>query len=134
MELEVALFFQKMPQALPVFEAFESKIMQAFPDTAMKVQKTQITFTDNLNFAVASLPLRFTKRHPDALLLVTFVLSHKAEDPRIAITVEPYPDRWTHHVLVSSVSEIDDQLMAWIQEAHAYAQLRATKRKGRAQK
>ena len=28
---------------------------------------------------------------------------------------------WTHHVLVSSVDEIDDQLMGWLKEAAEFS-------------
>lgn len=127
MDMEAMLFFQKRPQALPIFEAFERKIRQAFPDAAMKVQKTQITFADGLGFAFAWLPPRNT----GAVMGVSFGLSYRNEDARIYVAVEPYPDRWTHHVLVGRVEDIDGQLMAWIAESHAYAQLRGAKRKGK---
>ena len=41
--------------------------------------------------------------------------------PRIAVATEPYPGRWTHHIVVSSLEEIDDELMGWIKEAAAFA-------------
>ncbi|MFR6217731.1 MAG: DUF5655 domain-containing protein [Enterocloster bolteae] len=34
---------------------------------------------------------------------------------------EPYPNRWTHHVIVQSADEIDDKLMGWIREAYEFA-------------
>lgn len=44
-------------------------------------------------------------------------LDHKLESPRIEIVTEPYPNRWTHHLLISDTEEIDDELMAWVREA-----------------
>ena len=38
------------------------------------------------------------------------------------MAVEPYPNRWTHHVLIGTVEEIDDELLSWIEEAAAFAQ------------
>ena len=38
------------------------------------------------------------------------------------IATEPYPGRWTHHLLVSTPEELDGQLLAWLQEAYAFAQ------------
>lgn len=35
--------------------------------------------------------------------------------------VEPYPGRWTHHVLVSGTEEIDDELMGWVKEAAVFS-------------
>ena len=45
----------------------------------------------------------------------------RVEDPRIAVAVEPYPNRWTHHVLISESGQIDAQLMAWLEEARTFA-------------
>lgn len=52
---------------------------------------------------------------------LTFGLEYRVDAPRIAIATEPYPDRWTHHVLVERPEDIDDELMAWIDEAHRFA-------------
>jgi hypothetical protein len=34
---------------------------------------------------------------------------------------EPYPNRWTHHVIVQNESDINDQLMGWIKQAYAFS-------------
>ena len=53
---------------------------------------------------------------------VTFGLYYKKGSPRIDAAPEPYPNRWTHHnILISSVDEIDDELMAWTKEAAAFS-------------
>ena len=44
------------------------------------------------------------------------------EDPRIAVAVEPYPRRWTHHVLLSRPEEVDGQLLDWLREAYVFSQ------------
>ena len=44
------------------------------------------------------------------------------EDPRIAVAVEPYPNRWTHHVLVSRPEEVDEKLLSWLQEAYTFSE------------
>ena len=54
---------------------------------------------------------------PDCYIVVTFGLKHRVESPRIDIATEPYPNRWTYHVLISEPDEIDDKLMGWIREA-----------------
>ena len=43
------------------------------------------------------------------------------ESPRIDAAVEPYPNRWTHHVLVQGMEEIDEELMGWVKEAALFA-------------
>ena len=52
---------------------------------------------------------------------MTFGLSYRLASPRIWQAVEPYPNRWTHHMLVSDETQLDDELMGWIKEAAAFA-------------
>lgn len=51
----------------------------------------------------------------------TFGLGYHLESLRIDAASEPYPNRWTHHVLISEEKEIDEELMGWIKEAGAFA-------------
>lgn len=37
------------------------------------------------------------------------------------MSVEAYPNRWTHHVLVEQESDIDQELLSWIAEADTFA-------------
>ena len=53
------------------------------------------------------------------LLLLTIGLARRLDSPRVA--VEPYPNRWTHHVILSEVGQLDSELMDWLQEAHDFA-------------
>ena len=39
------------------------------------------------------------------------------------MAVEPYPNRWTHHV-TAAADEIDGELMDWLREAHDFALLK----------
>ncbi|MGM9676290.1 MAG: DUF5655 domain-containing protein [Butyricicoccus sp.] len=54
-------------------------------------------------------------------MVVTFGLNHSVDAARIAVKTEPYPNRWTHHVLVSSPEGIDEELMNWVREAYVFA-------------
>ena len=65
--------------------------------------------------------VRKKKDCPDSYIVVTFGLDHRAVSPRIDIATEPYPNRWTHHVLISELSEIDDELIAWVEEAACFS-------------
>lgn len=115
-------FFDSHPGALPLYETFETHVTDLVPDVRIKVQKTQISFYNRHLFACVSFArVRKKKDCPDCYIVVTFGLSHKAESPRIDIATEPYPDRWTHHVLISDPAEIDDELMGWIKEAALFS-------------
>ena len=115
-------FFDEKPAALPLYEAFSKRLLAEIGNVTVKVQKTQISFSNKYNFAFVSLlPVRRAKGRPEAWITVTFGLRYKKESPRIDVASEPYPNRWTHHMLISSVDEIDDELMGWIKEAAAFS-------------
>ena len=118
-EIAVLQFFEGKPIQLALYEAFAAKVLDAFPKAAVWVQKSQITFSGRRNFAFASLPIRRKKGWPEHCIIVTFGLFYKLESQRIAMAVEPYPNRWTHHVVVSDESDLDAQLMGWVSESHA---------------
>lgn len=61
------------------------------------------------------------KERPAVYIVVTFGLGYKVESPRIDVAVEPYPNRWTHHVLISSAEELDEELMGWVKEASVFS-------------
>lgn len=122
MNEQILQFFDSHPDALPLYEKFEKSIADLVPDVKIKVQKTQISFYNRHLFACVSFArVRKKKDCPDCYIVITFVLSHKAESPRIDIATEPYPNRWTHHVLISDPGEIDDELMGWIEEAALFS-------------
>ena len=116
------LFFELHPDALPIYRILEQKILKDIPDVRVKFQKTQISFYNKHMFACASfMRVRKKKDCPEPFLVVTFSLPHQVVSPRIDVATEPYPGRWTHHVLTASKEEIDDELMEWIREAAAFS-------------
>ena len=122
MDQNVLYFFDRKPEALSLYEVFEKKVLSEVGNVDVKVQKTQIAFSNRHNFAFISfLPVRKKKERPESYVVVTFGLGYRAESPRIDAAVEPYPGRWTHHVLISEAEEIDGELMEWVKEAAAFS-------------
>lgn len=54
--------------------------------------------------------------------MLSFGLDRKIEDSRITEVVEPYPERWTHHVLISRLEDFDSTVKDWLGEAYRFAQ------------
>ena len=122
MDEQILQFFDRYPDAIPLYEKFEKCVEDLVPEVRIKVQKTQISFYNRHMFAFVSFArVRRKKDCPDCYIVVTFGLEHKAESPRIDIATEPYPNPWTHHVLISELEEIDDELMGWIREAAEFS-------------
>ena len=123
MNENILYFFDGKPGALPLYETFEQKVFAVVENVKVKVQKTHIAFAGRHNFAFVSfLPVRKAKERPEVYIVVTFGLGYRVEASRIDAAVEPYPGRWTYHVLISEVDEIDDELMGWVREAAAFSE------------
>lgn len=125
MDTATLLFFDKNPLALPLYEVFEGKLFALFPGTQKRVQKTQITFSHKHVFACVSLARVKRKAElPNPYLVVTLGLSYPLDSVRVAIKTEPYPGRWTTHILLAKCSEIDDELLSWVREAYNFSEMK----------
>lgn len=124
MTAEELQFFDPMPQMRPLYIALREKLEEMYPDMTIKITKTQISFRNRHVFAMASLPFRRIKGWPKEYLLISFGLSCRKQSPRIAQSAEPYPGRWTHHVPIQRLEEVDEELLGWIGEAYQFAMIK----------
>ena len=128
MDEKILFFFDGHLEALPMYEKLERQILQRMPEVVVKVAKTQITFANRCGFAFVSFnPCRRAKERPPVWMTVSFGLDRQIYSPRIDAAVEAYPGRWTHHVMVGSPEEVDEQLMQWICAAGAFSQSKRRK-------
>ena len=121
-EADVLRYFDQKPQEAALYEALFQRLCDVVPDASVKVQKSQISFYGRRLFAAASIPVRRKKSWPEHCLLVTFGLASRLDSPRIAVAVEPYPNRWTHHVVIDRPEQLDEELMGWVRDAYDLAQ------------
>ena len=122
-ETDLLFYFGEKEEEYRLYRRFAERLAKTVPpEVTVKVQKSQISFYGKHLFAAASLPVRRKKDWPEHCLLVTFGLPARLEDPGIAVAVEPYPNRWTHHVVVSREEQLDEDLFAWIGAAYAFSQ------------
>lgn len=132
MDAETLLFFDPHPEALPLYEALEEKIREACPEMQKRVQKTQITFTGRYVFAAVSF-LRAKRKAdmPDPFITLTLGLPCPLESERAAALTEPYPGRWTVHIVIGKKEEIDEELLTWVREAWIFNESKGKGRKSR---
>ncbi len=122
MDPETHLFFEEHQAALPLYCAFEDRLRAAFPDIGKQVRKTQISFSSRHVFACVSFARVKRKAElPDCWLVLTLGLPAPLNSPRIAVRTEPYPGRWTHHIVISREEELDEELFTWIRASYAFA-------------
>ncbi len=127
MNADILMLFAKTPGALPLYEEFERRVLAAYPDATIMVKATQISFYNTYAFAWAW-PPRKRKGMPEVCMMVTFGLDCELVHSRVMEATEPYPNRWTHHVIVQRLDEIDGELMEWIDRSYRFS---LSKRKGK---
>lgn len=119
------MFFDGKMMAFDLYKTFSEKLFTYFPDTGIKVQKTQISFTNPKIFSCISFAkVRKAKERPSEYIVVTLGLNRQVHSARIDVATEPYPGRWTHHILIEHADEIDDELMEWVREAYHFVRVK----------
>ena len=126
--MESALFFSAAPLAGRLFDLLEAAVRPRHPSMTVNVQRSQVTFCDPSSFCWCSLP-RNRRPGPETGLMVSFGFDQRIDDPRIFQAVEPYPNRWTHHVLLTAPEAVDEQLLTWLDMSHHFRCVACLRRK-----
>lgn len=113
--------FEGVPGAFALYMAFEEEILRRFPDTQIRIKKTQAGFFDGCGYAWAWPVQGRIRKQDKACIGITLGLPERLDNPRILQACEPYPGRWTHHLLLEGASQLDDELAGWIDMAHSFA-------------
>ena len=118
-------FFDGKPEELALYEALEARIFSEIENVRLKVSKSQISFYNRHLFACVSfLRARRKAELPAHYIVLTLGLDRPLDTPRAAVVTEPYPNRWTHHLVLSRKEEIDDELMGWVKQAATFAAIK----------
>ena len=121
-DADTLLFFDRHLEALPLYRTFEELLFDSFPAVHKRVQKTQITFSNRHVFACVSFARVKRKAElPRGYMVITLGLPAPLDSERVAVKTEPYPGRWTHHIVVSKPEELDEELLFLIKAAYAFA-------------
>ncbi len=117
------IFFDGHPAAFPLYETFVKELFEMFPSVSMRVQKSQITFSNRHVFACVSFARVKKKAElPNPYIVVTLGLPYPLESGRAAVKTEPYPGRWTTHLVISSQSDLDDEFYMWVRQAYDFSE------------
>lgn len=116
-ELEL---FMGHEAALPLYAELRARLFERWPETELRVSRTQISFRARYGFAFVS-TRRMGRRCPEVFIVLSLGLGRELKSGRVLAASEPYPGRWTHHIIISSPEEIDAELLAWLAEAREFA-------------
>ncbi len=108
-------FFSDQEPSRQLFEAVRSAIEILGP-AELRVMKSGISFRRRKPFASVWMPEKYLRRKA-APLVLTIYLRHRDASPRWKQVVEPYPGRFTHHLELYSIEDIDAEVQGWLQEA-----------------
>lgn len=122
MKIDELIFFDNRPNELEMYGLLLDRLSESGCEYSIKVQKTQISLFNRYMFACFSF-VRVKKKAelPPHYLVVTFGLNYPKASERIAVCTEAARNRWTHHVVIGSTSEIDDELLGWLREAYEFS-------------
>ena len=122
LDADTLLFFAGHAEALELYRTLEDALYSRFSQVNKRVQKTQITFFNRHVFACVSFARVKRKAElPPGYLVLTLGLPAPLDSARVAVKTEPYPGRWTHHIVLSERVELDEELFSWIEESYAFA-------------
>ena len=122
LDADTLMFFDQHMDVLPLYQAFEEILFDSFSVVNKRVQKTQITFSNRHIFACVSFArVKRKVELPMRYIVITLGLPAPLDSERIAVKTEPYPGRWTHHIVVSTPEELDEELLSWIKTAYTFA-------------
>jgi hypothetical protein len=91
----------------------------AIGEVSVKVTKSQVAFRHRRGFAYVWRPGQYVDSRVPAVLSIA--LSHEVASDRIKSLVHPSNNVWMHHIELKDVSQIDDQVRGWLEEAYASA-------------
>ncbi|GAB3820560.1 hypothetical protein GCM10028820_26910 [Tessaracoccus terricola] len=117
-EASIESFFQGFPEGLEICRVVREGI-SAMGEASMTVTKSQIAFRHRRGFAYLWRPGQYVKSDVPAVLSIA--LPRAVASDRFKEVVHPSPKVWMHHIELREPSEVDDQILEWLTEAHTSA-------------
>jgi len=108
-------YFEGHEASRRLFEAVRDAVEAAGP-ADVRVTKSQVAFRRRTGFAFVWMPGMYLGTD-DVPLVLTVGLRRRDDSPRWKQVVEPAPGRFTHHLELRELAEVDDEVRLWLREA-----------------
>jgi hypothetical protein len=108
-------FLEGHQLALAVYARVREAIAALGP-FEVRTTKSQVAFRRKHGFAFLWLPGQYLAR-PASEVVLSIALGRHDPSPRFRELVHPSPKQWMHHLEIKAVSDIDDEVAAWLFEA-----------------
>ena len=110
--------FDGCPAGLTLYHAVEDAVA-TIGKADVRVTKSQIAFRRRKGFAYVWRPRQYVKSEVVAVLSIA--LPHEVTSDRIKSVAHPSNKVWMHHIELRAVTQIDDEVRAWLAEAYENA-------------
>jgi hypothetical protein len=107
-------FFAGREQARQFFDGIQAQVESIGP-VEIRVGKSQIAFRRKTGFAFVWVPGQYVRS--EVPLVLTIGLRRRDDSPRWKEVVQPAYGRFTHHLELRSLTEIDEEVHRWLKEA-----------------
>lgn len=112
-------FFADHPVALDVYRHVRATI-EGFGPIEVRTSKTQVAFRRRRGFAYLWFPVEWARR-PGVEVVLSVALARADGSPRWKQVVHPSPRIWIHHLELSGLADLDEEVRDWLAEAYAAA-------------
>lgn len=119
--LTVENYFSGHPDSRVIFEAVRS-VIEPLGQVDIKVSKSQIAFHTRKNIAVTWMPALYLKGNT-APLVLTLVFHTPDPSPRWKEIIRTSPNRYTHHLELRTIQDVDDQVRNWLIRSYAESRI-----------
>jgi hypothetical protein len=113
--MDLGEYFAGNALAKTLFDAIAKEIHHIGP-ASLRVTKSQVAFRRRRNVAVLWMPGRYLKE-PAAPLVLTLSLAKRDGSSRWKEVVQVSPQRYTHHLELHRIEDINAQVGAWLRSA-----------------
>ncbi len=119
-ESAIKQFFKGRDASHSLFVLLRKEI-EVFGKPKVEVSKTQISFGETFKYAWVWLPQTWIKKRSENGLALTVVTGKKINSPRIEEAVQPKKGYWTHHILINTETDIDDEIREFLRRSYEFA-------------
>lgn len=107
---EIRKFFAGKPGSLKLFNSVRN-VIEKIGSPEITVSKTQISFGEKYKYLWVWLPQTWIKKRPEDSIILTIVTGKKIDSDRIEESVQPDMGYWTHHIIIGSEKDLDDEVI-----------------------
>jgi hypothetical protein len=108
-------YFGEQHESQELFAAI-ARAIAGIGEATTHVSKSQIAFRRQRSFASVWMPGQYLRRRA-APLVLTLYFTMRSDSPRWKEIVEPAPGRFTHHLELYDVADVDDEVRGWLRQA-----------------